>query len=136
MHNHVTQVLDKWSHKVQSVAPNALLPSKRTAFRQQVTPKSAVQLIQEAVGDGRPKAIGRTRIRRGQSQARIGAVLGTSNIASDSLAEVHEGDDAEVFDDTDFYQDMLRDVIDAKTGRSQSFVRGSRSLSLTIQSIT
>lgn len=125
---------------MQAVAPAALLPSKRTAFRanagdrgQGQGQKGAVEMIAEALdegsGNGRAKAVGRTRVRRGQVQARLGlgsagnaasaAALGLlteeDNATATATTTGQEGD-AEVFDDTDFYQEMLRDVIHAKTG--------------------
>lgn len=124
LHPHHLLTLQKWSSKVQSVAPTALLPSKRTSFRQQtVAPKSAVDLIAEALEEGsagRAKTVGRTRIRRGQLQARLGVGASGAVDIGDSLDAskppgAQEGD-AEIFDDTDFYQEILRDVIHAKSG--------------------
>lgn len=125
LHPHHLLTLQKWSLKVQSVAPTALLPSKRTSFRQQnAAPKSAVDMIAEGLEEGsvgRAKAVGRTRVRRGQVQARLGVGAGGSiDVGDDASSDAnksgaHEGD-AEVFDDTDFYQEILRDVIHAKSG--------------------
>lgn len=123
LHPQQLLTLQKWSSKVQSVNPTALLPSKRTSFRQQTTtPKSAVDLIAENLEEGssgRAKAVGRTRVRRGQLQARLGANVGGQSVGdaenANMAAEIYEGN-AEVFDDTDFYQEILRDVIHAKSG--------------------
>lgn len=123
-HPHRVQTLQKWSAKVQSVAPNALLPSKRTSFKQQsVAPKSAVDLIAEGLEEGsvgHAKAIGRTRIRRGQTQARLGVrsggIVSVGESEETTTSQTAQEGDAEVFDDTDFYQEILRDVIQAKSG--------------------
>jgi protein AATF/BFR2 len=80
-----------------------LLPSNRNTFltknSQQL--KSVVQLIDETLAD-HDKLLARTRIRK---NARIGD-------ATDANGEVVN--DEENFDDTDFYQQLLRDVIDAR----------------------
>lgn len=81
------------------MAPSVLLPSNRNAFSknsQQV--KSAVQLVDEALLD-HPRLLAKTRILRGKAK----------NETSDGKEE-----DPEVFDDTDFYQQMLRDVIESR----------------------
>ncbi|KAF9509640.1 hypothetical protein BS47DRAFT_138810 [Hydnum rufescens UP504] len=125
-HPHTLQILQKWSNKIQSVSPAALLPSKRTTFRQQAVPKSTIDLIQEAVDDGRAKAVGRTRVRRAAGVGRIGDVALATSLVGEGLFKGGTGEerdkapeegDAEIFDDTDFYQEMLRDVIDSKTAK-------------------
>ena len=79
-----------------------LLPSNRNAFsKSQQHLKSAVQLAEETLRD-RDKLLARSRIRRGK-ESRLGG----------STAETEE-EDPDVFDDTDFYQQLLRDVIDSK----------------------
>ena len=81
-----------------------LLPSNRNAFsKSQQHLKSAVQLAAETLRD-HDKLLARSRIRRGK-EGRLGA----------SAAEAE--DDPDVFDDTDFYQQLLRDVIDSKGSR-------------------
>jgi protein AATF/BFR2 len=139
-HPHTLQILQKWSNKIQSVSPAALLPSKRTTFRQQAIPKSTIDLIQEAVDDGRAKAVGRTRVRRAAGGGRIGDVALATSLVGEGLFKGGTGEerdkapeegDAEIFDDTDFYQEMLRDVIDSKTAKDgklhffESFCLGS-----------
>jgi len=82
-----------------------LLPSNRHAFltksSQQL--KSVGQLIDETLAD-HDKLLARTRVRRGK-----GARVGDPTHAKEVVAE-HK----ELFDDTDFYQQLLRDVIDAR----------------------
>ncbi|KAJ7460611.1 apoptosis-antagonizing transcription factor [Mycena latifolia] len=106
-HPHLVQTLSKWSSKIQAVAPSALLPSNRNAFssRNSQNLKSAVQLIDETLLDHR-KLIARTQVRRGKG-ARLGETADT---------EEEEGKvDIEAFDDTDFYQQLLRDIIDSRS---------------------
>ena len=109
-HPHLVQTLSKWSNKIQSVAPSVLLPSNRNAFTKSSRNelKNAVQLISESFSDQTSwtKMVDRTRLYRGKGE-RIGS----------SQASEH---DPELFDDTDFYQQLLRDVIDTRNGGSGS----------------
>ena len=74
--------------------------------------------MEDALGEsgvsGGGKAVGRTRVRRSVG-ARIGVQPGEDVEAKEKGGEGVEGD-AEVFDDLDFYQVLLRDVIDSRTG--------------------
>ncbi|KAG6335802.1 hypothetical protein ID866_3280 [Astraeus odoratus] len=106
-HPHLIQTLNKWSTKIQAVAPSVLLPSNRNAFSKSMQNlKSAAQLIDETLAD-HDKVLSRTRLYRGKSE-RLGVEL------------VEEADkrmaDPTVFDDTDFYQQLLRDIIDSRNG--------------------
>ncbi|KAI9461447.1 apoptosis-antagonizing transcription factor [Boletus coccyginus] len=105
-HVHLVQTLNKWSSKIQAVAPSILLPSNRNAFsRTNQHIKSAPQLIDETLAD-HSKVLARTRIYRGK-----GSRLGVSTMDEDRTGG---REDPEVFDDTDFYHQLLRDVIDAR----------------------
>lgn len=102
-HPHLLQTLTKWSSKIQAVAPSVLLPSNRNAFsndRQHL--KNAVQLVNDHL-TAHDKLLGRTQQWRGKGQ-RLGI----------EVREEPDHVDTEVFDDTDFYQQLLRDVIDAR----------------------
>ena len=102
----MVQTLSKWSSKIQAVAPSVLLPSNRGTFlkgSQQL--KSAAQLIDETLAD-HEKLLAKTRISRGK-KGRIG-------ISHEENIDVPDTVDPDVFDDTDFYQKMLRDIIDAR----------------------
>ncbi|KIK96501.1 hypothetical protein PAXRUDRAFT_10787 [Paxillus rubicundulus Ve08.2h10] len=102
-HRHLIQTLNKWSSKIQAVAPSVLLPSNRNAFsKSNQHIKSAAQLIDETLAD-HTKVLARTRIYRGK-----GARLDIT------AAEGGEQEDPEIFDDTDFYHRLLRDVIDSR----------------------
>ncbi|KAJ6581217.1 apoptosis-antagonizing transcription factor [Mycena capillaripes] len=107
-HPHLVQTLSKWSSKIQAVAPAALLPSNRNAFssRNSQNLKSAVQLIDETLLDHR-KLLARTQLRRGK-----GVQLGETAVDDDADDEGRV--DIDVFDDTDFYQQLLRDIIDSR----------------------
>lgn len=124
--------LQKWSNKVLAIAPQALLPANRTKFSRSTNnqAKSAVQLVDETLLE-REKLLSRTRVRRGKGvrlvvesgvergggpdadlpvKAAGGGAVGEAAGAADA-----DGD-ADVFDDTDFYQQLLRDVIEAREG--------------------
>ncbi|KAG9103650.1 rRNA-processing protein bfr2 [Ceratobasidium sp. 370] len=110
-HPYCVRTLQKWSSKIAAVTPT--LSSRSKSFRGGGTPRSAVELIEDALGEsganGGGKAVGRTRVRR-SGGARIGTAAG-GEAGGDGV----EGD-AEVFDDLDFYQTLLRDVIDGRAG--------------------
>jgi len=92
------------------VAPSVLLPSNRNAFTKSSRNelKNAVQLVSESFSDPASwtKMVDRTSMYRGKGE-RVGSFQATEH-------------DPEVFDDTDFYQQLLRDVIDARNGGSGS----------------
>ncbi|KAG8887629.1 hypothetical protein FRB98_009297 [Tulasnella sp. 332] len=116
-HLTLIQTLSKWSHKVQSVAPTALLSSGRTTFSRSLPgqTKTAVDLIEETTSGG--KAVARTRVRRAGQKGRIrGGVEFVPN-AAPQVAAFETLDFDEVFDDADFYQQLLRDVIDSRAGK-------------------
>ncbi len=87
------QTLAKWSNKVQAAG------SVKTFNGMQQ--KGAIELIQETLSGG--AAVSRTRVRRAGDGQRLGV--------NDEAMDVPE----EVFDDADFYQTLLRDVIDARS---------------------
>ena len=102
----MVQTLSKWSSKIQAVAPSVLLSSNRGTFSkgsQQL--KSAVQLIDETLAD-HEKLLARTQISR-EKKGRIG-------VPHEENADVLDAADPNIFDDTDFYQKMLRDIIDSR----------------------
>lgn len=106
-HPHLIQTMNKWSSKIQAVAPSVLLPSNRNAFsKSSQALKSASQLIDETLVD-HDKVLQRTRMYRGKG-SRIGA---DKDCRGD---EQGVQGDLEVFDDTDFYHQLLRDVIDTR----------------------
>jgi protein AATF/BFR2 len=105
-HPYTLSTLQKWSAKVQAVAPSALLPPSRTAFKSgPAHTKSATELVEDALRE-QDKAVKRTWGKVGR-RARIG---GTAEEGDEG-----EGDE-ETFDDREFYQAMLRDVIESKGG--------------------
>ena len=128
-HPQLLQTLHKWSAKIQAVTPQVLLPSSRNKFAAASKPKSTVDLIQETLSD-HAKVIGRTRTLRSASARRIGAEGGGVTIGGDLDVEGRriEREDVEVFDDTDFYQQLLRDVIDGRSGANANGMSNGSSL--------
>ncbi|KAG8980179.1 rRNA-processing protein bfr2 [Tulasnella sp. JGI-2019a] len=119
-HPSLVQTLSKWSQKVQSVAPTALLVSGRTTFSSSSRnlpgqAKTAVDLIEETTAGG--KAVARTHVRRAGQKRRIGEDLELNRVAPVQPAALEAVDVDEVFDDADFYQQLLRDVIDSRAGK-------------------
>lgn len=107
-HLETLTILQKWSAKVQAVAPAALLSSTKVSFKSGSGQlKSAGELVDEALRDSE-RLIKRTW----GKTVRIGA-------GSDGNTEAgsEEKGDEETFDDKEFYQAMLRDVIESKGGK-------------------
>lgn len=116
-HAHLTRSLAKWSAKVAAVAPSALLPASRKKFSQAGSAmggvKSVGTQIEEMLRSEWSTLLSRTRLRRCKG-SRV-----TDERDSDEVGDDGLGEDVEVFDDTDFYQQLLRDVIDTKGGAGQ-----------------
>lgn len=112
-HPWLVDTLSKWSAKVQAVAPNVLLPDNRGSFMRDGKPAQVgvVGLIDELLRSDGTKLLDRTR-RRKDKHTRISQVPGEDADAE----EDEERLDPEVFDDTDYYQQLLRDVIAARGG--------------------
>ncbi|KAH9000257.1 apoptosis-antagonizing transcription factor [Lactarius akahatsu] len=110
-HPYLTRTLAKWSTKVAAVAPSALLPASRKKFSQAGSVKSVGAQIEEVLQSDWPVLVSRTQLKRSKG-SRVTSKRGSA-FNDDEDEEV---EDVEVFDDTDFYQQLLRDVIDAKGG--------------------
>ncbi|KAH7881800.1 TRAUB-domain-containing protein [Phlebopus sp. FC_14] len=105
-HPHLIHTLNKWSSKIQAVSPSVLLPSNRNTFSRSTQHlKSAAQLIDETLAD-HSRLLARSRIYRGKGE----------RLNSKTLEDAEQKEEvAEVFDDTDFYHQLLRDVIDSRS---------------------
>ncbi|KAG8707203.1 rRNA-processing protein bfr2 [Ceratobasidium sp. 395] len=114
-HPFCVRTLEKWSSKIAAVTPT--LSSRSKSFRGGGAPHSTVELVEDALGEsgakGGGKAVGRTRVRR-SGGTRIGTAADNDE-GGEAGGDGAEGD-AEVFDDLDFYQTLLRHVIDSRTG--------------------
>lgn len=120
------------------MAPTALLSSGRTTFSRSLPgqTKTAVDLIEETTSGG--KAVARTRVRRAGQKRRIGEGLEAElevNAAPQAAAAFETLDVDEVFDDADFYQQLLRDVIDSHAGKESESQRSLTTLQCIISDI-
>ncbi|KAH9967326.1 apoptosis-antagonizing transcription factor [Russula dissimulans] len=109
-HSHLTHTLEKWSAKVAAVAPSALLPTSHKRFSLAGSTKGVKSVgiqIEDMLRSEWPVLLSRTR-RKGFKSPRVTNARGIEDNGTE--------EDEEVFDDTDFYQQLLRDVIDAKGG--------------------
>jgi protein AATF/BFR2 len=110
--------LEKWSAKVAAVAPSALLPASRKRFSLAGSTKEGVKSVGTQIEDmfqsGWPGFLSRTRPKRCKDPHEEGA------------ADKRSDEDEEVFDDTDFYQQLLRDVIESKGGGSGQLTASQR----------
>jgi hypothetical protein len=105
-HPHLIQTLAKWSAKIQAVNPTVLLSTSHAIFKSSLrntqTPLSPgiVDVIDASLSSDAPKLLTRSRTQSG------GSTGDSSNEAGNT-----DDDDPDVFDDIDFYQQLLRDVI-------------------------
>lgn len=102
------RTLTKWSAKVAAVAPSALLPASRRKFSQAGGVRSVGAQIEEVLQTDWPALVSRTQLKRSKGRR---VTVKRGSISNDEDEDV---EDMEIFDDTDFYQQLLRDVIDAK----------------------
>ncbi|KAH9840131.1 apoptosis-antagonizing transcription factor [Rhodofomes roseus] len=114
-HSHLIHTLAKWSAKVQAVAPSVLLGNK-TAFNKDDRSKvGAVGMVDDLLRTDGTKLLARTRTRRSNTKRLESADHRDEPRGADDGND-DEKEDAELFDDLDFYQQLLRDVIKARTG--------------------
>ncbi|KAI0763751.1 TRAUB-domain-containing protein [Trametes elegans] len=109
-HPWLVDTLSKWSAKVQAVAPNVLLPDNKGSFLRDGKGANVgvVSLIDDILRSDEAKLLERTRKRK-DKHARIGQARREGESDEEKM-------DGEVFDDTDYYQQLLRDVIAARGG--------------------
>ncbi|KAI0305937.1 apoptosis antagonizing transcription factor-domain-containing protein [Multifurca ochricompacta] len=131
-HPHLTRILEKWSAKVAAVAPSALLPASRKKFSQVGGSlggvKSVGTQIEEVLQREWPILLSRTQLARSKGlrvTSKHDPGLRNGEEAGDNEFE----EDMEIFDDTDFYQQLLRDVIDSKgvtAGQAMNWMAGQK----------
>ncbi|WFD25635.1 rRNA-processing protein bfr2 [Malassezia nana] len=98
-------LLSRWSSKI-SAAPDSLSASATTRLQLRAMNQSVVEQMDQALaGDGMDRLVDRTRVWRGDETARLGR--------SEPVEEMRaRPTDVHVFDDSDFYAQLLRDLID------------------------
>ncbi|EJF64176.1 TRAUB-domain-containing protein [Dichomitus squalens LYAD-421 SS1] len=119
-HPWLVDTLSKWSAKVQAVAPNVLLPDARGSFMRDGKSGQigVVSLIDDTFRSDGTKLLDRTRKRK-DKHVRIGQHRPTPSEDGDGRGDAEDREeqpDMDVFDDTDYYQQLLRDVIAARGG--------------------
>ncbi|CDS01496.1 hypothetical protein, partial [Sporisorium scitamineum] len=114
-------VLDKWSLKVTSAAATAAAAANGNKFTQlrAVNQPPSAQIDTALAGDGFSRLIARTRVLRSDSAE--SSKLGTPP----SQDETH---DDQVFDDTDFYSTLLKELIERRSGSLSSAAAGGSTL--------
>ncbi|PWY98164.1 TRAUB-domain-containing protein [Testicularia cyperi] len=112
---HRRSVLDKWSLKVTSAA-SAAANANRFQSLKAVNQPPSVQIDNALAGDGLSRLVSRTRVLRGEGEAVAKLSSSTATLA---------GDDAEVFDDSDFYSHLLKELIDRRSGSTDVLASGT-----------
>lgn len=105
-------VLDKWSLKVTSAAAAAAAASNGNKFTQlrAVNQPPSTQIDSALAGDGLSRLISRTRVLR-SADSPVSAKLGQAYTPIEE-----EVKDTEVFDDSDFYSALLKELIERRSG--------------------
>ncbi|KAJ1930280.1 rRNA-processing protein bfr2 [Tieghemiomyces parasiticus] len=108
------ETLEKWGAKVQA-ASGVALHKKLRAFNQ-----SAVHQAQQTLAD-RERLVERTQVKRTAYPPLVPHIGGTSDSddpAADSVGGSSSSNsrDVHIFDDHDFYQSLLRELIESRTG--------------------
>lgn len=114
-HSHLVHTLAKWSAKVQAVAPSVLLGNKIAFNKDDKSKMGVVGMVDDILRTDGAKLLARTRTRRNNTRRLESADREDKPRAGDD-SDDDENEDPELFDDLDFYQQLLRDVIKARTG--------------------
>lgn len=100
---HTTGILMRWSNKI-AAASDSRNGTASSRLQLRAMNQNVVDQIQQALaGDGMSRLVDRTRVWRGDAER-----LGVLADGDESGPQV----DAEVFDDSDFYAQLLRDLIE------------------------
>ncbi|WFD17953.1 rRNA-processing protein bfr2 [Malassezia caprae] len=98
-------LLSRWSSKI-AAAPDSRSASASSRLQLRAMNQSVVEQMDQALaGDGMDRLVDRTRVWRGDETARLGVSQPVSETESRPT-------DVNVFDDSDFYAQLLRDLID------------------------
>lgn len=101
---HINTLLTRWSNKISS-APNSRNGSTSSRLQLRAMNQNIVDQIRQALaGDGMDRLVQRTQVWRGDDAGRLGVIATESQETRPT--------DTEVFDDSDFYAQLLRDLID------------------------
>jgi len=98
-------LLSRWSSKI-AAAPDSRSVSASARLQLRAMNQSVVEQMDQALaGDGMDRLVDRTRVWRGDETARLGVAHPVDETESRPT-------DVNVFDDSDFYAQLLRDLID------------------------
>lgn len=101
---HINTLLTRWSNKISS-APNSRNGNNSSRLQLRAMNQNVVDQIRQALaGDGMDRLVQRTQVWRADDADRLGVITTESQETRPM--------DAEVFDDSDFYAQLLRDLID------------------------
>ena len=101
---HINTLLTRWSNKISS-APHSRNSSSSSRLQLRAMNQNVVDQIRLALaGDGMDRLVQRTQVWRADDMDRLGVIATTSQESRPT--------DTEVFDDSDFYAQLLRDLID------------------------
>lgn len=113
-HSHLIHTLAKWSAKVQAVAPSVLLGNKASFNKDDRSKIGVVDMVDDILRADGTKLLSRTRTRRSNIK-RVGSADHRDEPRGADDRDDDEKEDPELFDDLDFYQQLLRDIIKART---------------------
>lgn len=101
---HINTLLTRWSNKISS-APHSRNSSSSSRLQLRAMNQNVVDQIRQALaGDGMDRLVQRTQVWRADDMDRLGVIATASQESRPT--------DTEVFDDSDFYAQLLRDLID------------------------
>ena len=101
---HINTLLTRWSNKISS-APHSRNSSSSSRLQLRAMNQNVADQIRQALaGDGMDRLVQRTQVWRADDMDRLGVIATASQESRPT--------DTEVFDDSDFYAQLLRDLID------------------------
>ncbi|KAI3626401.1 hypothetical protein CBS9595_001762 [Malassezia furfur] len=101
---HRRMLLSRWSNKIAAAPDSRNAPGAKLQLR--AMNQGVVEQMDQALsGDGLARLVERTRVWRATDVDRVGG-------ATTETADARSAQDADVFDDSDFYAQLLRDLVD------------------------
>lgn len=101
---HRRMLLSRWSNKIAAAPDSRNAPGAKLQLR--AMNQGVVEQMDQALsGDGLARLVERTRVWRATDVDRVGG-------ATPAVADARAAQDADVFDDSDFYAQLLRDLVD------------------------
>lgn len=115
-------LLNKWSSKVEAATTTSSSSSTFTNPKEglkSINQSSGKQVEMQLAGDGIARLISRTQVLRDPSisNSSLGS-SGSKNLDGNTASTEDEKEDVEIFDDSDFYNSLLKELIESKGGGS------------------